>query len=544
MRLFAMLKQESPVSLTKIAVMATISGLVNAVLLGVINKSAGMNVPGSRQLLLFIAVILIFVLAQHYILTTSTLLVETVLNRIRQRIVDSIRAADLLPLEQIGRSAIYSTVSQQLVLISSAASSVVIAIQSAVMVFFSVLYLGFLSGKAFLMTVVIALIALSVHLREMRRLSSASQITQQRESELFGLLTGLLEGFKEVKVNLARGNDLVRDMNLSSDRLARLKIGTGERFARVFVFSQTIFYILIATIVFILPRLDAKIEPAVVTKGAATILFIIGPLGNLVGALPAFSSADVAVGSIEHIERVLAEARSRTPTEVLPREDFSNFRKIAFHDVVHRYKDKSGQAVFTLGPLDGTVKRGEIIFIIGGNGSGKSTFLKILTSLYYPEAGAILVDGKPLRPSSYAAYRALFSPIFVDYYLFEVLYGLRPVEEERADELLRLLEINDKTSVIDGERFSNVDLSTGQRKRLALLISMLEDRPIQVLDEWAADQDPAFRRFFYETLLPDLKKRGKTIIAATHDDHYFHVADRVLKMENGRLTPYEDVAHA
>src|SRR5204863_8769099 len=543
MRLFALLKQESPVSLTKIGVMATITGMVNAVLLGVINSAAGSGKPSGKQLFLFIAIIAVFVIAQHYILVASTLLVETVLNRIRQRITDSIRASDLSPLEQIGRSTIYSTVSQQIMLISSAAASFVIAIQSAVMVLFSVLYLAFLSRLAFLMTLAISLIAVSVHLRELRRLSRATQITQEREHEYFGLLTGLLEGFKEVKVNLARGNDLVRDMNASSDRLARLKIGTGGRFARVFVFAQTIFYILIATIVFLLPRLS-DVDPKVVTKGAATILFIIGPLGNLFGSLPAFTDADVAVASIERIERALEQARARTPTDVLPRENFSDFKTITFDGVMYRYRDKSGQPVFTLGPIDGTFERGEIIFIVGGNGSGKSTLLRILTSLYYPDEGEILVDGRPLRQTSFAAYRSLFSPIFVDYYLFEVLYGLRPIDQERADALLHLLEIDDKTTIVDGERFTNVDLSTGQRKRLALLISLLEDRPIQVLDEWAADQDPTFRRFFYETLLPDLKRRGKTIIAATHDDHYFHIADRVLKMEDGQIEAWEEAAHA
>jgi putative pyoverdin transport system ATP-binding/permease protein len=543
MRLFALLRQESPVSLTRIGVMATISGLVNAVLLGIINSAAGSGRPGGKQLLLFIAVIVLFVYAQHYILVTSSLLVETVLNRIRERLARSIVAADLQPLEQIGRSTIYSTISQQISLISSAATSFVIAIQSAVMVLFSVLYLAFLSRLAFLMTLAIALVALSVHLREMRRLSRATEVTQKREAEYFGLMTGLLEGFKEVKINLARGNDLVRDMNASSDTLARLKVATGERFARVFVFSQTIFYILIATIVFVLPRFS-QVEPAIVTKGAATILFIIGPLGNLVGALPAFSSAEVAVASIEQIERVLAQARSHAVPEHAPRAHFGDFTAITFDDILYSYKDRDGAPVFTLGPIDTTFRRGEIVFIVGGNGSGKSTFLKILTSLYYAQQGEIRVDGRPVRGASYAAYRALFSPIFVDYHLFDVLYGLRPVDEERASELLRLLEIDEKTAIVDGERFTSVDLSTGQRKRLALLISMLEDRPIQVLDEWAADQDPSFRRFFYETLLPDLQKRGKTIIAATHDDHYFHVADRVLKMENGQFVPWEEAARA
>ncbi|MDQ3281408.1 MAG: ATP-binding cassette domain-containing protein, partial [Acidobacteriota bacterium] len=186
------------------------------------------------------------------------------------------------------------------------------------------------------------------------------------------------------------------------------------------------------------------------------------------------------------------------------------------------------------GPISLSFQRGELLFIVGGNGSGKSTLLKLLTSLYYPHSGELRLDGAALHRETYADYRSLFSPIFGDYYLFEVLYGLRPVDEMRVRTLLRRLEIADKTTVAN-DRFSTTDLSTGQRKRIALLINYLEDRPIQVFDEWAADQDPQFRRFFYEVLLAELKAAGKTVIAATHDDRYFHVADRVLRMENGHV---------
>ena len=126
--------------------------------------------------------------------------------------------------------------------------------------------------------------------------------------------------------------------------------------------------------------------------------------------------------------------------------------------------------------------------------------------------------------------------IFSDYHLFERLYGTAAVEDRRVFDLLRLMQIEQKTTWMDG-RFQNQDLSTGQRKRLALVISLLEDKSIYIFDEWAADQDPAFRRFFYETLLPEMKAKGKTIVAATHDDRYFHVADRTIKMEVGQFVP-------
>jgi putative ATP-binding cassette transporter len=538
MRLFALLRRESPISIGRIAAMAALSGIVNAALLGVINAAAGSpeRQTSTKYLVVFCVIILLFIVAQQYILQTSTLLVETVLNRVRQRIVEQIREADLGPLESLGRAAIYTAVAQQVSTISNAAAAVVIAAQSAVMVAFSVFYLALLSRLAFLLTVVIAVIAFIVHYREMQSLTAAHKETQERQTHFFELLTGLLEGFKEVKMNRRRSDDLATDMNASSDSLARLKIATGERFARAFVFAQTVFYVLIATVVFILPRFNQADTP-IVTKAAATILFIIGPLSNLATALPTFSAANVAVAGIERIEEALEQARSRVPLDSGAGIDYSSFETITLENVVYRYLDKHGQPMFTLGPIDLTIRRGETIFLIGGNGSGKSTLLKILTSLYYPHSGRILVDGRPLTPESYRAFRALYSPIFVDYHVFKVLYGLRPVDPQRASELLSLLEIEDKTAIV-ADRFTNTELSTGQRKRLAMLINLLEARPIQVLDEWAADQDPVYRRFFYEGLLRDLKADGRTVIAATHDDHYFHVADRVLRMENGILMPW------
>lgn len=88
---------------------------------------------------------------------------------------------------------------------------------------------------------------------------------------------------------------------------------------------------------------------------------------------------------------------------------------------------------------------------------------------------------------------------------------------------------------IENGRLSDVRYSQGQRKRLALLMAVSEKRGCLLLDEWAADQDPRFRKFFYRELLPLLKQQGVTVVAITHDDRYFDMADRLFKMDSGRL---------
>jgi putative ATP-binding cassette transporter len=174
-----------------------------------------------------------------------------------------------------------------------------------------------------------------------------------------------------------------------------------------------------------------------------------------------------------------------------------------------------------------SVKPNELLFIVGGNGSGKSTLLKILVGLYAPETGRILLDGEIVHREDLPVYRSLFPIIFTDFHLFDRLYGLQNIDQHVVEDLLAAMRLEHVTRIEDG-RFQSTDLSTGQKKRLALIVALLEHRPVLVFDEVAADQDQGFRKYFYEVLLPQLQSEGKTIVAVTHDDHYFHVANRVL----------------
>jgi putative ATP-binding cassette transporter len=203
-------------------------------------------------------------------------------------------------------------------------------------------------------------------------------------------------------------------------------------------------------------------------------------------------------------------------------------------DVEFAYEDETKAEQFRIGPLSFDINAGETLFIIGGNGSGKSTLLKVLCALYRPDEGTLQIDDLTIDGDTLYAYRDLFSIIFSDFHLFGQLYGLLHVNPQTVNELLERMQLDNKISYADG-RFSSLELSTGQRKRMALLVSLLEDRQILIFDEWAADQDQEFRRYFYEHLLYELKSEGKTIIAVSHDDRYFHHADRIIKMEYGKL---------
>ncbi|MEL6867265.1 MAG: peptide ABC transporter, partial [Bacteroidota bacterium] len=145
------------------------------------------------------------------------------------------------------------------------------------------------------------------------------------------------------------------------------------------------------------------------------------------------------------------------------------------------------------------------------------------------------IDEKEIDQSQIGEY---FGTIFNPIHLFEKLYGVdTSANMELIKEYLDVFHLSDKVHIKDGH-YSTLRLSQGQRKRLALLQCMLEDRPIFMFDEWTADQDPGYRKFFYDTLIPRMKQEGKMIIAITHDDQYFHHADKVLKLDMGQQVQF------
>jgi putative ATP-binding cassette transporter len=417
-----------------------------------------------------------------------------------------------------------------------------LACQGALLVLFSAVYIFVLSKTAFFLTAAIVAAGIVFHLRQKHLVTQEMERSTAREHQLFTAFTHLLEGFKEVKLSARRSEDLYEDLRRVAFDAAALKTRSGTRYADLQIFAQVLLYLLLGAIVFILPGLS-PVYTAQVTRISAAILFIIGPLSLIVGVFPMFRRANHAVEQILLLEEQLDRAQPREPERAPTASAAPRFERIELAGVTFSYLDRDGRPSFTLGPVDLTLARGETLFIVGGNGSGKSTLLKLITGLYRPAAGDIFIDGVPVRVYGYAAYRELFSAIFSDYHLFDRLYGIGQVSDDEIRARLREMELDRKTSWLEG-RFVNQDLSTGQRKRLALIVSQLERKPVQLFDEWAADQDPHFRQRFYQELLAAMKAEGQTIVAATHDDRYFHVADRIVKMEEGRVVPANGAGEA
>jgi putative pyoverdin transport system ATP-binding/permease protein len=282
-------------------------------------------------------------------------------------------------------------------------------------------------------------------------------------------------------------------------------------------------------IIFGLPRW-LNVSLATLSSYVLTLTYLMTPIQNMVQRLPALVRANVAIRKIESLGLALAET-AEADTQVPAATQ--RIASLQLAGVTHAYQGE--EQSFHLGPIDLTFQGNQIVFIVGGNGSGKSTLAKILTGLYVPDNGSILLNDQPIDNDSLEWYRQHFAVIFSDFFLFDQLLGMAmPNLDKEAQRYLELLQIEQKVQIKDGQ-LSTTNLSQGQRKRLALLTAYLEDRPIYLFDEWAADQDPMFRELFYQELLPELKRRGKTVFAISHDDRYFHLADRVVKLDYGKL---------
>lgn len=531
-----LIRQETTGSRREIIIAAGLSGFSNTVLLAIINSAVQGGAAGTRSLrylLLFALAFGVYAISFRWTFNKVTEIVEEILLRLRVRIADKIRQADLLSLERIDQAEIFNLLTSQARLISEAAGSLSSALQSSIMLLFAALYLAIISVPAFIFCTVLLGATVPAYMRRMRGANEWIQKTSDQEVEVFSTIRDLLDGFKEVKLNENRSRDLMVDIAGEAATLRALKVKTADMFNMNYIAAYGAFYFMIAAVIFLLPRL-VTLAPADMLKVMMTVLFIIGPLGTVIVGIQSLSKSNVAVSNMvlleERLDRFMQGRHDEAGAPAAP-TDFTELRMeaIAFH-----YVDRDGNEVFRVGPLDFAVRKGEVVFIMGGNGSGKTTFLKLLTGLYPPDSGRLLVDGVAVGPGGMRAYRARFSAIFADFYLFRKLYGLANVDAEVVQRLLVQFRLQDKTAFA-GDRFTNLDLSTGQRKRLAMIVALLEDRPIYVFDEWAADQDPEFRRYFYEELIPELVARGKTIIAVTHDDRYLHAADRVVKMELGQI---------
>jgi len=489
-----------------------------------------------RNFFIYLSCIVLFILTKRYVMRKSTFLVNEVIRKIRVRIADKIRKSDLYLLEETGTSEVYASIASDSREIASSFSYAGDAFPGLLMVVFAAIYMAFISFPSFLIIVCSLILGGISYARSRAASKLLFQEAAKRETEMFNVLDSILYGFKEIKVNTKKSNSLFNHYKEVAKKQMDAKVFAIFKTIMSYVATQSFFFVLLAGIIFILPEYTSMGNRDLVRVTAA-VLFMIGPITTVASVWPKVVDANVRSENIMELERKIesiAESNVSEFNSSIP--PLSVESEIKFSNVTFQYPENKEVEMldpFILGPIDLTLPKGKVIFVTGGNGAGKSTFLKLLSGLYHPKTGSITLDEKPLLRTQYQYYREMYAIIFTDFFLFERLYGLDEEQQQNIEELLKEMMIYKKTEVLDG-RFLNLALSTGQRKRLALAIAILEDKPYYIFDEVAADQDPQFRQYFYEKVLGRLKEMGKTVIVVSHDQAYFHVADMRYHLSNGK----------
>lgn len=446
-----------------------------------------------------------------------------------------IAGVPLRRMEELGAPRMTATLTEDVPVIAMALSSIPSLCMHSTVVATCLLYLCWLSVPVFLGMICFMLLGVLSYRLVLSRGVRHIQESRREFDQVMKHLRALTEGAKELRLHGERRDAFFSTQLEPSARALRYHgymADTTYGFASGW--GQLLIFILIGLLIFELPGLK-YVEAETLTGYSLVILYIMTPLEYIMGALPTFSRANVSMRKVEDVGLTL-RSRPVEPADAarhaLPLPDYHSLELVG---VTHAYyREDKGQS-FLLGPISLSFRPGELVFLTGGNGSGKTTLAKLLTGLYAPESGEVRFNGRLVTDENRASYQQLFSAVFTDFFLFENLLGLnRHQLDARTRELLVQLQLDHKVEVKDGT-LSTTELSQGQRKRLALLTAYLEDRAFYVFDEWAADQDPLFKEVFYSQLLPELKARGKTVLVISHDDRYYHVADRVAKLDYGQI---------
>ena len=516
-------------------VLALLSGACNTWLIALVNRALTQVGPVGAGLIWGFAALGLGKVVTNF--ASSAMLAsfsQGAIAELRRDLMRKILAVPLRNLEEIGTHRILVALTDDVFSITQALMAIPLVSVNVAILIGGAVYLGMLSWQILVGVFgVIILGAIGYRLIVASAFQSL-HIARDEEDKLFGYFRALTEGIKELKLHRSRrGAFFTQNIQATTEIYQRHNVAAEVRFIGSQSWSHLLYFALIGLILFLAPTV-LPISHKALTGYVLATLYLMGPLAGVMTSFSLFGRAAVALKKVEGLGISLAE-NSTEECSMDKVEAQVGFEKLELKGVVHSYHREQEDNHFVLGPINLTFRPGELVFLVGGNGSGKSTLAKILTGLYLPEAGEIYLDSELINDRNRDDYRQLFSAVFGDFYLFENLLGLEnPKLDEQAEAYLEQFHLHHKVKVKNGS-LSTTAVSQGQRKRLALLTAYLEDRPFYLFDEWASDQDPYFKKIFYTQLLPELKARGKTVLVITHDDKYFGLADRMIKLDYGKL---------
>lgn len=521
-----------------LAILGIINGLLNTGLLMFINKAITHTpLPYFQEYgwLMFLLIIAVSLVTGKIFHTYMVKLTAGIRSDLQISILRKIKHASYQEFEKLGNEKIFTAMGD-INMLSNLPEVFMNMLNALIVVICCFVYLFLISavGAGAILLMITGL--LIFYLARNRSVEKKLNIIRNMQNKFWEYLGDLLGGFKEAKMRIARNESIFTEyLERNVNESKQLSTNTSIKYLDNELTGNYSWYLILGVIIFILPALF-KLDQEEVTAFLVTILYLMGPVAVLIALIPTYTNVKIALQRLNDFNnKIRSQITHCEPRE--QKDDFGAFQHILFQDVKFEYFDAQQQRNFTLGPLNLEIKAQETIFITGGNGSGKTTFIYLLTGLYRPLEGNIYLNGIKITEENTPVYRDRISAIYTSNYLFGQNYDGFDLREQnpRLQHLIALLKLNGIVRFDNDRKIFDRNLSKGQQKRLSLIHSLLEDAPVIVLDEWAAEQDPAFRSYFYEVLLPALKAEGKTIVAVTHDDDFYHCCDRVIKFNHGKI---------
>ncbi|MEQ5837767.1 cyclic peptide export ABC transporter [Marinobacter sp. NFXS9] len=482
-----------------------------------------------------VGMVLILGIASQYILIKLS---STVVYEIQQNLLKRILSSSYENIERVGGHRIIAALERDVGALANGLLAIPTLTFSSITLLLGVAYLVYISPSLFLL-VLVAMIALIVLASCLLRYARKHQeVLREHIDSFYSNMQVLTNGGKEIGVNSYRRKHFFSDVMLPLfDRIRLRTVKSQLLIISLENFSTTLVYFLIGVVVYAAQFVLDGVDSSIIVTFVLVVLYMVTPLTQLVGMGEQVIAVPVSLRKVASLELAAASNFSLA----VGKSESAEWNRLVIKNIQYRYKGNVEYS-FSVGPVSAEINSGEVVFVTGGNGSGKSTFIKMLVGLYMPDSGDVYVDGVHVgKELALTSYMQNISVIFSDFFVFEQVLDSNGDHADDRDVAshLRKLKLNGKLTSLDG-KLSSVNLSMGQKKRLALLQSYMEDARICVFDELASDQDPGFKRYFYRELIPELKKAGKFVVVVSHDENYFSTADQILHFRDGQLCQFAD----
>jgi cyclic peptide transporter len=514
-----------------LVLISLLSGGANAVVIFLISMSLYAEIKMVYLLFYFALAALLYLIGRKVLQCRLIDFTFSIIFDLRMKLINRIFNTSYQKFEKLDSGRVIATLNNDTTQLGGAANFFVAVLSSLITVVGAFVYLAAIAFWATLVTIAVIILVSVIYSFVTSKAAVLFNIARDTQNDFLSLLNGLISGFKELSIHSAKRVSYEDDIEVVTEKFRDTASIASTKFINAFMVGESMLVMVLGAVAFAIPTILPNIKTSTLMSFIMVLLYLIGPVTSILNAIPQLVQMKIAWERVQGLVKDIPANIQPLDQPQLPSE-VGDVKNIKAKNIFFEYEAADENEKFAVGPLDFESKKGEITFIIGGNGSGKTTLAKLLTGLYIPDKGSITINGKEVTNDRLGEY---FSVVFGDFHLFEKLYDVDMAgKEKELEEYLNMLRLQEKVNVEDNA-FSTLELSGGQRKRLALLRCYLEDRPIYLFDEVAADQDPEFRKFFYRTLLQKMKEKGKTIIAITHDDHYFDIADRVIKMDMGKI---------